>query len=62
MTTQTQYPSMDDAHLAHQARADPEAFAEADDARIRRAVQVNGGGQRLRKSCLSPIEAEGIAV
>ena len=26
--TQTQYPSMDDARLAHQARADPEAFAE----------------------------------
>jgi hypothetical protein len=25
---QTQYPSMDDARLAHQARADPEAFAE----------------------------------
>jgi len=25
---QTQYPSMDDAHLAQQARADPEAFAE----------------------------------
>ena len=24
---QTQYPSMDDARLAHQARADPEAFA-----------------------------------
>ena len=28
MTIQTQYPLMDDAHLAHQARADPEAFAE----------------------------------
>ena len=25
---QTQYPSLDDARLAHQARADPEAFAE----------------------------------
>jgi RNA polymerase sigma-70 factor, ECF subfamily len=25
---QTEYPSMDDAHLAQQARADPEAFAE----------------------------------
>ena len=25
---QSQYPLMDDAHLAHQARADPEAFAE----------------------------------
>ena len=24
----TQYPSMDDTRLAHQARADPEAFAE----------------------------------
>jgi len=28
MTIQTQYPLMDDARLAHQARADPEAFAE----------------------------------
>ena len=28
MNIQTQYPSMDDARLAHQARADPEAFAE----------------------------------
>lgn len=28
MNVQTQYPSMDDARLAHQARADPEAFAE----------------------------------
>lgn len=28
MNIQTQYPLMDDAHLAHQARADPEAFAE----------------------------------
>jgi RNA polymerase sigma-70 factor (ECF subfamily) len=28
MTVQTQYPLMDDARLAHQARADPEAFAE----------------------------------
>lgn len=28
MNIETQYPSMDDARLAHQARADPEAFAE----------------------------------
>lgn len=28
MNIQTQYPSMDDARLAHQARLDPEAFAE----------------------------------
>jgi RNA polymerase sigma-70 factor, ECF subfamily len=28
MNIQTQYPLMDDARLAHQARADPEAFAE----------------------------------
>jgi RNA polymerase sigma-70 factor, ECF subfamily len=28
MTFKTQYPSMDDARLAQQARADPEAFAE----------------------------------
>src|SRR5215216_968390 len=28
MTIDTQYPSMDDARRAHQARADPEAFAE----------------------------------
>jgi len=28
MKMQAQYPSMDDARLAHQARADPEAFAE----------------------------------
>lgn len=28
MNIQAQYPSMDDAHLAHQARVDPEAFAE----------------------------------
>ena len=28
MKMQTQHPSMDDARLAHQARADPEAFAE----------------------------------
>lgn len=28
MTIQTQYPSMDDARLAQQARGDPEAFAE----------------------------------
>jgi RNA polymerase sigma-70 factor, ECF subfamily len=28
MKIQTQYPLMDDANLAHQARADPEAFAE----------------------------------
>lgn len=28
MSTRTQYPSMDDARLASQARADPEAFAE----------------------------------
>jgi RNA polymerase sigma-70 factor (ECF subfamily) len=28
MNIQAPYPSMDDAHLAHQARADPEAFAE----------------------------------
>lgn len=28
MNIQTQYPSMDDARLAQQARADPEAFAE----------------------------------
>jgi hypothetical protein len=28
MNIQAQYPSMDDARLAHQARADPEAFAE----------------------------------
>jgi len=28
MNIQAQYPTMDDARLAHQARADPEAFAE----------------------------------
>jgi len=28
MNIQTPYPSMDDARLAHRARADPEAFAE----------------------------------
>ncbi len=28
MNIRTEYPSMDDARLAHQARADPEAFAE----------------------------------
>lgn len=28
MNIKTQYPSMDDAYLAQQARADPEAFAE----------------------------------
>ena len=28
MNIKAPYPSLDDAHLAHQARADPEAFAE----------------------------------
>lgn len=28
MNIQTEYSSMDDAHLAHLARADPEAFPE----------------------------------
>jgi hypothetical protein len=28
MNTNNQYPSVDDSHLAHQARADPEVFAE----------------------------------
>jgi hypothetical protein len=28
LNIQAQYPSMNDARLAHQARADPEAFAE----------------------------------
>jgi len=27
MNIQAQYPSMDDGRLAHQARADPQAFA-----------------------------------
>ena len=48
---QAQYPSMDDARLAQQARADPEAFAEADNTRIRSALHtMKELGDLLRKN------------
>ena len=46
----TQYPSMDDARLAQQARTDPQAFAELYRRREMPGLyQQTGGGQRLWK-------------
>jgi hypothetical protein len=39
VSIKTQYPSMDDAHLAQQARADSEAFAKL----YRRHVHIKAG-------------------